>query len=233
MKNKNINLKEHLFLFDIDGTILDSHGSGKKAFITSFEKILNTKIDSDIDFLGGIDNIVFKDLYFKKKFPENSIDDYWNKFKKTYIKILSSAEFNDNWNIFPNVEYTIKLLKDISNIALVTGNIKEGARIKLQKVNLDKFFSCGAFGDSIINRTLLVKEAINTSQNKFNKTFKSCNIYLFGDTEKDVQSAVENDIIPILIDHKKRYKDVLKNIPVKHYIDFSQIDALLELIANP
>ncbi len=232
MKNKNINLKDYLFLFDIDGTILDSHGTGKKAFISSFEKVLNTKIDSDIDFYGGIDNIIFKELYFKNNFSKDSLEKNWIKFKKTYLNILSSTEFNDNWNTFPNVEYSIKLLKNISNIALVTGNIKEGAKIKLKKVKLNKYFYCGAFGDNIINRTLLVKEAINSSQNKFNKIFNRNNIYLFGDTEKDVQSAIENNIIPVLIDHKKRYKDSIKNIPVKHYIDFSKIDSFLKTIKN-
>lgn len=229
---KKINLKNHLFLFDIDGTILESGGLGKIAFMSSFEKVLNVKIDTDINFLGGIDNVIFKELYFKYNLPKESLDKYWDEFKKTYIKILSSIRSEKKWYIFPNVANTIKLLKKISYISLVTGNIKKGAEIKLKKVNLNKYFSCGGFGDYLDSRKSLVKEAINSSQNKFKKIFPPENIYLFGDTEKDIQSAIENNITPVLIDHKKRYKDIIKKIPVKHYMDFSNIDSFLKTIKN-
>ena len=232
MKTIKPNLKNHLFLFDIDGTILDSKGQGKIAFISSFERVLNTKIDSDINFLGGIDNVIFKDLYFKYNFPKELLEKYWNKFKKVYLNNLSIIKSKEKWIAFPNVENIIKLLKNISYIALVTGNIKKGAEEKLKKVKLNKYFSCGGFGDYVDNRRLLVKEAIDSSQKKFNKIFPVKNIYLFGDTEKDIQSAIENNITPILIDHKKKHKNITKNLQVKYYTNFLNIDSFLKKIKN-
>jgi phosphoglycolate phosphatase-like HAD superfamily hydrolase len=228
--NTKPNLKNHLFLFDIDGTILDSKGLGKIAFISATEKILDIKIDTDISFLGGIDNVIFKELYYKHNFTKKKFDSYWNKFKKKYSKELSKIHSNRKWTVFPNVDNTIKLLNSISNIALVTGNIKAGAKIKLKKVNLDKYFTCGGFGDSVDNRKMLVKEAIISCQKKFNKKFPHKNIYLFGDTEKDIQSAIENNITPILIDHKKKYKEIIKKLPVKYYMNFLNIDSFLKTI---
>ncbi len=227
--NKNkLNLKEYLFLFDIDGTILDSKGKGKKAFIVSFEKILNIKIDPNITFLGGIDYVIFKKLYVKYNLPKDLFEKNWKNFKENYIKTLPTIQPDKKWIRFPNVKYTIKLLNNISNIALVTGNIKKGAEIKLQKVKLNKYFCCGGFGDNVNNRKFLVKEAIISSQKKFNKIFDKKNIYLFGDTEKDIQSAIENNITPILIDHNKRFKKIMNELPVKYYMDFSNIDSFLE-----
>lgn len=122
INNYKYNLKDHLFLFDIDGTILDSSGYGKKAFILAFEKKLNVKIDSDINFLGGIDNLIFKNLYRSYNLPIELLNKKWKEFKKEYIKNLSEFSKKYQWKLYQNVDYTIKLLTRESNIGLVTGN---------------------------------------------------------------------------------------------------------------
>ena len=228
--NKNLSLKEHLFLFDIDGTILDSKGAGKQAFIQSFKKALGIIIDHDINFLGGIDNVIFKELYLSKNLPEEKLDEGWELFQHEYIKIISSNSKDEGWQIFDNVDKIIELLYEISNIALVTGNIKEGAIVKLNKVKLDHFFQCGGFGDHVLTREELVQEAICSSEKYFNKEFNKKNIYLFGDTEKDVNSAINNNIIPILIDPKKRYINEYKKWNVEYHNDFSKILSFIKHI---
>ena len=55
--------KDHLFLFDIDGTILDSRGDGKNAFLHAFKAVTGIDYDQELNFLGGIDNVIFKDIY--------------------------------------------------------------------------------------------------------------------------------------------------------------------------
>ena len=231
MTNK-YKLKNHLFLFDIDGTILDSTGAGKKAFIFAFEKVLNIKIDENINFLGGIDNGIFKNLYYKYNLSKESLFDKWEKFKKIYIKNLSSFSLENNWKIFPNTEYAIKLLSKESNIALVTGNIEKGAKIKLQKFNLDKYFMCGGFGDNATNRSDVVKNTIGLCENIYHKKFKKNNIFLFGDTKKDIKSAIENNINPVLIDQNKKYKDNAKEWAAKYHGNFINIEAFLKIISN-
>ena len=109
-------------------------------------------------------------------------------------------------------------------------NIITDCALEYCLVNLNKYFNCGGFGDYVKNRKSLVKEAIISSQKKFNKKFDKNNIYLFGDTEKDVQSAIENNITPVLINHKNRFKDITKKISIKYYFNFSKIDSFLKSI---
>ena len=99
---KNGFLKNHLFLFDIDGTIIDIKGKGKDAFFYAFEKVNNVKILEDISFLGGIDNIIYKNLYKTFQLPENLFDNRWTEFKNIYKKILQKIKVILQHKLFRN-----------------------------------------------------------------------------------------------------------------------------------
>jgi phosphoglycolate phosphatase-like HAD superfamily hydrolase len=228
---KKLNFKNHLFLFDIDGTILDTKGAGKHSFVSAFEKVNNLKVDTEINFLGGIDNVIFKNLYRHYNLNIDNYDDSWNKFKKEYITNLSKACNNShNWELFNKADYAIKLLYKISNIGLVTGNIKEGAMIKLKQFKLSKYFKTGSYGDDAQDRDLLVKNAIINCKNKFKINFPDKNIYLFGDTYKDVESALSNNITPVLIDPCKKNKNHSSTWCIKYHGSFEFIEIFLQEI---
>ncbi len=228
----NNNLKEYLFLFDIDGTILDSQGAGLRAFSQAFEELLNKKIDIEINFLGGIDNIIFKNLYDHYLFPSSYLENNWQKFKKIYLKYLLKFSKNCFWILYPNADNVIISLYNKSNLGLVTGNIQKGAMIKLKKFNLHKYFKTGGFGDASDNRNKLVENAIENCEKKFEKKFNRKKIFLFGDTEKDIESAVSNGIIPVLIDHKNKFIGNYEKLPTKFYGNFKNINLFFANINN-
>ena len=118
-------------------------------------------------------------------------------------------------------------------MTLVTGNIQKGARLKLKKFNLHKYFSCGGYGDSAASRKKIVEHAIFTSEKFFNKKFLKQNIFLFGDTKADMQSAKQNNIKPVLIDPNNKYKKNALEWGAEYYGNFKNINNLLEKIGNP
>jgi len=189
-------LKDFLFLFDIDGTILETNGCGKRSLLSAIEEVFNIKADYSESFAGGIDCIFFKNYY--DKYGQNiDFEKSWLDFKRIYSYNLKNSN-KDNWNIFQNVYQTIEFLYKYSNIALATGNIIDAAYIKLENFNLHNFFCTGGFGENVETRDQIVKNAISNSEEKFNKKFDKKKIFLFGDTEKDIISAINNQITPIL-----------------------------------
>ena len=70
-------------------------------------------------------------------------------------------------------------------MGLVTGNMEAIAWLKLQKVGLNKYFHFGGFGDKIVKRSGLVKNAIKASEQTFGK-LNTENIFLIGDTPRDI-----------------------------------------------
>jgi phosphoglycolate phosphatase len=227
-------LRDHLFLFDIDGTILNSAGAGKKAYIKAFEILFNVTIAEEVNFLGSIDFAIFRDLYESFTLPEKEFKKKWREFKKIYLGFLQEASLessqNNNWNIIPGADRAVKLLSGCSNIALVTGNIKKGAYVKLKKFRLEKYFKCGGFGDKLLSRNEVVKEAVLSSQKFYKKKFNRNRIYLFGDTKKDIDSANENSIQPVLIDPHDTHKDSAMNWTLRFRGSFLNIEEFLEEI---
>ncbi len=230
-----MDLKNYLFLFDIDGTLINSTGTGKKAFIDAIDYIFGISSDRSISFLGGIDNLFFKYFFDKHKGYEyyREYEDYWKRFKIYYIELLKSytAE-EDSILIYPDVIETVDYLSRISNIALVTGNIYEGAMIKLKKFGLDVNFKMGGYGETASIRHEIVNEAIINSSKILNKQFANNNIILFGDTQKDVESALYHSIIPVLIDHDDELRAEATKWGALFHGTFKNINTLLNQIEN-
>ena len=224
-----MNLKDFLFLFDIDGTILETQGGGKKS-LSSIEEILNVQVDYSESFAGGIDYIFFKNYYNRFNIKDD-FNKLWLLFKNRYEDNLRNIN-KEKWRIFPNVYESVEFLSIHSNIALATGNTKEAAYIKLNTFNLDKFFLTGGFGENVDTRKSIVNNAIVNAESLFNKKFLKEKIFLFGDTEKDVISAIENKITPILIDNKEINYDKVKQYNLKYYGKFTDINLFLNNILN-
>jgi phosphoglycolate phosphatase len=224
-----MNLKDFLFLFDIDGTIIDTRGDGKKALFSAIDESLDIKINEEYSLLGGIDNVVFDYFYNISGKKESARNFYWKKMKDIYKGKMIYYSRND-WIIFQNAYESILYLEKVSNIGLATGNIKIGSDIKLGKFNLDKVFKSGGFGEKAKNRSEIVHDAITSSEKVNGENFDRNKIFLFGDTEKDIKSAIDNGIIPVLIDplHKNREKAV--DWKAEYYGDFASIDNFLRLL---
>ena len=70
-------------------------------------------------------------------------------------------------------------------MGLVTGNIEDIAWLKLEKVDLKEYFQFGGFGDKVLKRSVLVKNALEASVAKVGIIDKE-KIFLVGDTPRDI-----------------------------------------------
>lgn len=70
-------------------------------------------------------------------------------------------------------------------MGLVTGNMEDIAWLKLGKVGLKEYFQFGGFGDKVLKRSGLVKNALEASEAKLGVIDKE-KIFLVGDTPRDI-----------------------------------------------
>jgi phosphoglycolate phosphatase-like HAD superfamily hydrolase len=81
-------------------------------------------------------------------------------------------------------------------LGLVTGNLEKIARAKLEKIGIYHFFKTGGFGSDHINRTNLVKIAIQRAEEQFD--FGSHRrVFHFGDAPQDMKAGREAGVVPI------------------------------------
>ena len=79
--------------------------------------------------------------------------------------------------------------KDTVTMGLGTGNIRQGAKIKLNKVGLFERFAFGGFGDDSIDRPEILAFGARRGADQLGKPLQACRVVVVGDTPKDIAAA--------------------------------------------
>jgi phosphoglycolate phosphatase-like HAD superfamily hydrolase len=74
-------------------------------------------------------------------------------------------------------------------IGLATGNIETGARIKLDRGDLNRYFTFGGYGSDSESRVELVRRAVEKAVEKSNKLIDADNVFVIGDTPLDIDAG--------------------------------------------
>jgi phosphoglycolate phosphatase-like HAD superfamily hydrolase len=74
-------------------------------------------------------------------------------------------------------------------VGLLTGNIREGARLKLGHFDLFHHFAFGGFGDEHFERDDVAREALAAIRVHVNRHHQADRVWVIGDTPLDVKCA--------------------------------------------
>jgi phosphoglycolate phosphatase-like HAD superfamily hydrolase len=80
-------------------------------------------------------------------------------------------------------------VRDDVRLALLTGNLEAGARVKLEYFNLWHYFGCGAFGDHTPDRNALFVQAMKRIEVLEGVSPQPADAVVVGDTPFDIQVA--------------------------------------------
>lgn len=181
-------IRDRLVLFDIDETLIDSGKAGTRALNRAFLDIFNIKdAFKGIRMAGMTDIQIIKEGLRVHDLP--CMNGEVDTIIKRYLELLT-IEIDNPWrNIKPGVfEFLDALRRDGIPIGLLTGNLEEGAWIKLKPFGLDGYFLTGAFGSDDENRDRLLPIAIRRfSKLGINVSPERC--IIIGDTPRDVKCA--------------------------------------------
>ncbi len=219
-----------IILFDIDGTLIKAGSAGTRALNKAIEKLYGQKNICDTFCLQGCtDKTNFRSAYInacKKKPSKKAMENITCE----YLKLLpSEIEKSVKKKTYKKVKGINKLLtflarrKDIF-IGLGTGNIKDGAFLKLKPSGLSKFFSFGGYGsDSHIRTNVLIK-GVKRAEKLSGEKFKPQNVYIIGDTHRDIIAAKEAGYhSAIVLDGFGDKKLIMRNAPELIADDFSDL----------
>jgi phosphoglycolate phosphatase len=190
-----------LVLFDIDGTLMDSGGAGTRAMDLAFRELFS--IDNafgGIRMAGKTDMQIMKEALSGKGL---SVDDgLIPEATAAYVRHLKAEIINDGKRLKPGVLELLGLLASMREVrlGLLTGNIEEGARVKLGAFGLLDYFSMGngpsparalvgAFGSDHEDRNMLLPLAIRKFASLSGLQVDCRDCIVVGDTPRDVQCA--------------------------------------------
>lgn len=202
-------MREKLYLFDIDGTLISPGLSARKAINQAIENFTGVPPNLQIKDVAGLtDRLIVKNALVKSGMDgdmteviNDIINDYITTFEDTYLKSDGAFVYED----------ALKLVQKVKGksfpLGLLTGNIKRGAQIKLGRFDLMKHFSFGAFGDEGETRNDLPIVARNRAQEVLGKSYEFDEIVLVGDTPEDAIAAKVNGCKSIVVCRRKEWYD--------------------------
>jgi phosphoglycolate phosphatase-like HAD superfamily hydrolase len=179
---------DRLLLFDIDGT-LTWGGPAKGAFALAMRSVFGTagKIDGH-DFSGKTDPQIATELLMEEGLSEAEIERGMEPLWVEYLRELESRLPERPMTVLPGVPALLEHLSAMDGLALglLTGNIIEGARLKLGSVGLMDYFPVGGFGSDSAIREDLPSVAMERATANWGVEFLPEAVVVIGDTPRDV-----------------------------------------------
>jgi len=186
-----------LLLFDVDQTLISTGGAGIRALNRAFEQLfsLQNAMDGILPH-GKTDPGIIREI-FATRTVESPCDGYPTSLEpilNSYLTFLKEEiESSTSYKVLPGIENILDSMAGRSDVlvGLATGNVEAGARIKLARGNLNRYFAFGGFGSDSENRTLLVKRGAETAAAFSGRSLAPSSTFVIGDTPRDIEAGRE------------------------------------------
>jgi phosphoglycolate phosphatase len=196
-----------LVLFDIDGTLVDTGGAGRAGLEASFRAVFGVEeveaATARVRFGGMTDPRIIADIAHYAGVPAASVEARYADLQAAYLAALARelAVPSARRRVLPGVAPLLASLARRGDVVLglVTGNIEEGARVKLDAFGLNHYFSDGGFSSDHPERGEIARIAHQKLSRRAGFLFPPESVFIVGDTELDVACAHANGFRSIAV----------------------------------
>jgi phosphoglycolate phosphatase len=181
---------ERLILFDIDGTLTDSGSAGSISLTKTFRSLFGIDDAFRHIRMDGKTDIQI----IKEGLAAHGLDGGGRTVADIlagYIDCLKREIHNDRKHLKPGIGELLETIAamDGCRLGLLTGNVEEGARVKLAVFDLNRHFQWGAFGSDHEDRNRLLPVAVAKYQRISGRKVPFEHCVVVGDTPRDVECA--------------------------------------------
>jgi phosphoglycolate phosphatase len=183
-----------LVLWDVDHTLIESRGVGRAIYDRAFPAATGRPLAKLAQIAGRTElDIMAESLRVNGLEPT---DEAVKKLADALVQGYEDArqELATIGRPLPGAREALEQLAADPAVhqGILTGNLREVARIKLEAFDLDQYldFESSAFGDDHADRPELVRIARERAEAKTGARFELRDIVLIGDTPNDVRAAL-------------------------------------------
>lgn len=181
-----------ILLFDIDGTLLNTGGAGRRAMIAAFSQH-HARPDACTGFsFGGMTDpaIVRRSL---QNIGASDDPGTISALIEAYLEHLA-ADLQQPTSVASLLPGVVALLERLAPrpqtaVGLGTGNVEAGALLKLAAVGLRERFSFGGFGSDAEERGELIRVGAQRGAASLGLSLERCRVVVLGDTPRDIEAA--------------------------------------------
>lgn len=185
-----------LVLFDIDGTLLLTAGAGRRAIRAALLRHLPEESPFDrVRFDGKTDPQIVAELLAEAGDTNPAEPGRLAAVCDEYLLLLEAelAAGTATTRVLPGVESLLSALEEEAGVVLglLTGNLEQGARLKLRAAGLrPERFRLGAYGSDSAHRPELPAVAAERAIPFFSRAPSGAEVVIIGDTPADVQCGL-------------------------------------------
>jgi len=192
-----------VLLFDVDGTLVHAGGAGRR----SLGRVLTNELGSIDGALAGLkldgmtDRLIVREVLLATGRPFD--DRLCDRVLTAYVEVLREEIHGPGFEVLPGIAGLLEELSAAGAVlGLCSGNVAEGARIKLARGDLDRYFEWGpgaiaGFADDGEARELLVRAALDRASRRLGAAVHPSDVLVIGDTPRDVSAASAHGV-PVL-----------------------------------
>ncbi len=180
--------RDSLLLWDIDGTLVDTDHAGERALLellkVTYQRDLPGKLP--VSLQGRTDSSIMRDLLAFLELPATEVEE--SRFRQAYLKLLPKMLPLGNARLQPGIRALLDAVHAHQDIhqGLLTGNLVEGARLKLSHLEIWHYFEFGAYADDSADRNKLGPFALARAKEKLGIDFPPERVWIIGDTPFDI-----------------------------------------------
>jgi phosphoglycolate phosphatase len=181
-----------LFLFDLDGTLVSTGGAGLRALDRAFLSLQRLVRASDgVPVAGRTDPAIMRDI-FRTKLKREPLPKEIGDVCRYYLSALEGElTVSDNYRVIDGVRDVLDHLaaQESAVLALGTGNLEVGARLKLAPADLNRYFAVGGYGSDAEDRADVLRAGVRRASEKAGRPFEGKDVIVVGDTPHDVSAG--------------------------------------------
>jgi phosphoglycolate phosphatase-like HAD superfamily hydrolase len=204
-----------LILWDIDHTLIETRGLGGELYANAFEAATGVRMVDKADVTGQTEPSILtttlrlhgigNDEPYLSRY-QAALPDQYDRHRE---------ELARRGRALPGARQTLAALAGQTRLvqSVLTGNLREVARIKLEVFGLDRYLDLdvGAYGDDATDRPKLVAIAQHRAAVKHDTVFDRGNTVVIGDSSHDINTGLQGGAHAIGVASGNESVDQLRN----------------------
>ena len=223
-------MPNHLILFDIDCTLVDARGAGGRAILRAIKDVFGVEGElGDYSFHGRTDPGIIGDLAALWGAGEvdaaaGSIDGLVDVCIARYVELLREEITRVEVETLPGIRELVTALTADRRalVGLLTGNVEEGARLKLEPTGLLPLFKVGAYGSDSGVRADLPAVAVARAEALDGRRYAGKDVVVIGDAPADIECGASLGVTAVGVATGRHTVDELAGHDPDHlFADFT------------